>query len=192
MHPGSDLVGVKVAQPITSGCSHHILGAYSGDSSNFHTQDPAQAGAGGGRPRAAPKQPGAAPGVGGQDRRKRLAGGDGQPGAAPRQPGATPGGGGRDRREPEALEAMYPRSFLNTRGVLSECETPEAINMSLDSPESPEEAGAAAMSPSPDTTYEAEEEADMLLNQAETGAVEEPVEVKAESPVYVAQVLSPD
>ena len=95
-------------------------------------------------------------------------------------------------REPEALEAMYPRSFLNTRGVLSEGETPEAINMSLDSPESPEEAGAAAMSPSPDTTYEAEEEADMLLNQAETGAVEEPVEVKAESPVYVAQGLSPD
>ena len=87
---------------------------------------------------------------------------------------------------------MYPRSFLNTRGVLIEDETPEAIKMSSDSPESPEEAGAAAMSPSPDTTYEAEEEADMLLNQAETGAVEEPVEVKAESPVYVAQVLSPD
>ena len=63
--------------------------------------------------------------------------------------------------------------------------------MSLDSPESPEEAGAAARSPSPDTTYKAEEEADMLLNQAETGAVEEPVEVKAESPVYVAQGLSP-
>ena len=163
MHPGSDLVGVKVAQPITSGCDHYILGAYSGDSSNFHTQDPAQAGAGGGRPRAAP----------------------GQPGAAPRA-------GGQDRREPEAQEARNPRSFLNTRGVLSEDETPEAINMSLDSPESPEEAGAAAMSPSPDTTYEAEEEADMLLNQAETGAVEEPVEVKAESPVYVAQVLSPD
>ena len=87
---------------------------------------------------------------------------------------------------------MYPRSFLNTRGVLIEDETPEAINMSSDSPESPEEAGAAAISPSPDTTYEAEEEVDMLLNQAETGAMEEPVEVKAESPVYVAQVLSPD
>ena len=85
---------------------------------------------------------------------------------------------------------MNPRSFPNTRGVLSEDETPEAINMSLDSPESPEEAGAAARSPSPDTTYEPEEEADMLLNEAETGAVEEPVEVKAESPVYVAQGLS--
>ena len=87
---------------------------------------------------------------------------------------------------------MNPRSFLNTRGVLSEDETPEAINMSLDSPESPEEAGAAARSPSPDTIYEPEEEGDMLLNQAETGSVEEPVEVKAEIPVYVAQGLSPD
>ena len=84
LHPGSDLVGVKVAQPVTSGRAHHILGAHSGDSSDFHNQEPAHAGAGGGRPRAAPGQPGAAPGVGGQDRRKRLAGGDGQLGAAPR------------------------------------------------------------------------------------------------------------
>ena len=159
LHPGSDLAGVEAAQAVTSERAHNILGAHGGDSSNVHTQDPAHTGAGGGQPRAAPGQPGAAPGVGGQDRRKRLAGGDGQPGAAPRQPGATPGGGGRDRREPEALEAMYPRSFLNTRGVLIEDETPEAINMSSDSPESPEEAGAAAISPSPDTTYEAEEEA---------------------------------
>ena len=170
LHPGSDLVGVKVAQPVTSGRAHRILGAHSGDSSDFHNQEPAHAGAGGGRPRAAP----------------------GQPGAAPGQPGATPGGGGQDRREPEAQEARNFRSFLNTRGGLSEDETPEAINMSLDSPESPEEAGAAAMSPSPDTIYEPEEEGDMLLNQAETGSVEEPVEVKAESPVYVAQGLSPD
>ena len=32
----------------------------------------------------------------------------------------------------------------------------------------------------------------MFLNQTETRAVEEPVEVKAESPVYVAPGLSPD
>ena len=32
----------------------------------------------------------------------------------------------------------------------------------------------------------------MLLNQAETGAVEEPVEVKAEIPGYIAKGLSPD
>jgi len=81
---------------------------------------------------------------------------------------------------------MNPRSFPNTRGVLSEDETPEAINLSLESPESPEEAGAVGRSPSPDPTYEPEEEANMLLNQAETGAKEEPVEVKEESPVYVA------
>ena len=87
---------------------------------------------------------------------------------------------------------MNPRSFPNTRGVLSEDETPEAINMSLDSPESPEEAGAAARSPSPGPNYEPEGEADMLLDQAEAGAEEMPVEVKAESPVYVAPGSSPD
>ena len=86
---------------------------------------------------------------------------------------------------------MYPRSFLNTRGVLIEEETPEAINMSSDSPESPEEAGAAAISPSPDTTYEAEEEADMLLNQAETGAVEGEKEKQDRSRVHSASTWTP-
>ena len=41
---------------------------------------------------------------------------------------------------------MNPRA--NTREVLSGDKTPEAVNMSLDSLESPEEAGAAARSPS--------------------------------------------
>ena len=64
--------------------------------------------------------------------------------------------------------------------------------MSLDSPESQEEAGAAARSPSPDSTYDPEEEARMLLDQAETEPQEEPTEVKAESPVYVAPGSSPE
>ena len=58
--------------------------------------------------------------------------------------------------------------------------------------ESPKEAGAAARSPSPNPTYDHEEEASMLLDQAETGTLDEPVEVKAESPIYVAPGSSPD
>ena len=69
---------------------------------------------------------------------------------------------------------MNPRAFPNTSGVLSGDETPEAVNMSLDSPESLEEAGAAARSPSPHPTYDSEEEARMLLDQAETEPQEEP------------------
>ena len=87
---------------------------------------------------------------------------------------------------------MNPRAFPNTRGVLSGDETPEAVNMSLDSPESPEEAGAAAGSPSPNPTYNPEEEARMLLDQAETGPLDEPLEVKAESAIYVTPGSSPD
>ena len=74
---------------------------------------------------------------------------------------------------------MNPRSFPNTRGALSK-EEPEAINMSLDSPDSPEEAGANARSPSLDPDYELGEEAEMLLDQAEA------VEVQVDSPDYVA------
>ena len=58
---------------------------------------------------------------------------------------------------------MNPRAFPKTKGVLSGDETPKAVIMSLDSPESPEEAGAAARSPSPNPTYDPEEEARMLL-----------------------------
>ena len=63
---------------------------------------------------------------------------------------------------------MNPRLFPNTSGLLNEDEIPEAINMSLDSPKSPKEAGAAARSPLPNPTYKPEEEADMLLDQAKT------------------------
>ena len=73
---------------------------------------------------------------------------------------------------------MNPKSFSITRGALSE-EEPEAVDMSLDSPDSPEEAGANARSPSPDPDYEPEEEADMLLDQAA-------IEVKMDSPEYIA------
>ena len=52
--------------------------------------------------------------------------------------------------------------------------------MSLDSPDSPEEAGANARSPSPTPDYNPEEEADMLLDQAEA------IEVKGNSPEYSA------
>ena len=54
--------------------------------------------------------------------------------------------------------------------------------MSLDSSESPEEAGAK----------EPGDEADMLLDQAKAEAVAETVEVKAESPAYIAPGSSPD
>ena len=74
---------------------------------------------------------------------------------------------------------MNPRSFPNTRGALSE-EEPEIVDMSLDSPASPEEAGANARSPSPTPDYDPGEEADMLLDQAEAE------EVRDESPDYVA------
>ena len=77
---------------------------------------------------------------------------------------------------------MSPRSFPNTRGALSD-EEPEIVDMSLDSPASPEEAGANARSPSPTPNspdYDPGEEADMLLDQAEAA------EVKAKSPDYVA------
>ena len=74
---------------------------------------------------------------------------------------------------------MNPNSFPNTRGALSEDE-PEAVYMSIDSPDSPEEAGANARSLSPDPNYEPEEEANMLLDQAEA------IEVKMDSPEYIA------
>ena len=74
---------------------------------------------------------------------------------------------------------MNPKSFPNTRGTLSEDE-PEAVDMSIDSPDSPEKARANARSPSPDLDYEPEEEADMLLDQAEA------IEVKMDSPEYIA------
>ena len=63
---------------------------------------------------------------------------------------------------------MNPRLFPNTRGLLNEDETLEAINMSLDSPKYPKEAGATARSPLPNPTYKPEEEADMLIDQAKT------------------------
>ena len=44
---------------------------------------------------------------------------------------------------------MNPKSFPNTRGALSEDE-PEAVDMSIDSPDSPEEVGANVRSLSPD------------------------------------------
>ena len=85
--------------------------------------------------------------------------------------GATLGPGDREKgeREKRPKEEMNPRSFPNTRGALSE-EEPEAVNMSLDSPDSPEEAGANTLSPSPDPDYEPDEEAEMLLDQAEAVA----------------------
>ena len=57
---------------------------------------------------------------------------------------------------------MNPRSFPNTRGALSDDE-PEFVDMSQDSPASPEEAGANAISPSPTLNspdYDPGEEAD--------------------------------
>ena len=63
---------------------------------------------------------------------------------------------------------MNPRLFPNTRGLLNEDETPEAINMSLDSLKSPKEPGAAARSPLPNPTYKPEDEVDMPLDQAKT------------------------
>ena len=76
-------------------------------------------------------------------------------------------------------EKMNPKSFPNTRGALS-AEEPKAVNMSLDSPDSPEEAGANTRSPSPTPDYNPEEEADMLLDQAEA------IEAKVDSPEYIA------
>ena len=77
---------------------------------------------------------------------------------------------------------MNPRSFPNTRSALSD-EEPEIVDMSLDSPASPEEAGANGRSPSPTPDYDPGEEADILLDQAEA------VEVRTESPDYVAPGL---
>ena len=74
---------------------------------------------------------------------------------------------------------MNPRSFPNTREVLSNKE-PEIVDMSLEnSPASPGEAGANARSPSPTPKlpdYEPGEEADMLLDAAEAA------EARARSP----------
>ena len=94
--------------------------------------------------------------------------------------GATLGPGDQEKgeREKRPKEEMNPRSFPNTRGALSE-EEPEAVNMRLDSPDSPEEVEANARSPSPDLDYEPDEEAEMLLDQAEA------VEVKVDRPDYV-------
>ena len=94
--------------------------------------------------------------------------------------GAALGPGSREERQEEAKQEkkpekkMNPKSFPNTRGTLSEDE-PEAVDMSIDSPDSPEEAGANARSPSPEPDYEPEEQADMLLDQAA-------IEVKMDSP----------
>ena len=96
--------------------------------------------------------------------------------AGPRKSGRETGGG---RAGEETRGKMNPKSFPNTRGALSEDE-PEAVDMSIDSPDSPEEAGANARSLSPDPDYEPEEEADMLLDQAEA------IEVKMDSPEYIA------
>ena len=78
---------------------------------------------------------------------------------------------------------MNPRSFPNTRGVLSD-EEPEIVDMSLeDSPASPEEAGANARSPSPTPNlpdYKPGKEMDMLLDAAKAD------ETKEGSPPYVA------
>ena len=74
---------------------------------------------------------------------------------------------------------MNPKSFPNTRGALSEDEL-EAMDMIIDSPDLPEEAGANAWSPLSDQSYEPEEEEDMLLDQAEA------IEVKMDSPEYIA------
>ena len=73
--------------------------------------------------------------------------------------GAALGPGSREERQEEAKQEkkpekkMNPKSFPNTRGTLSEDE-PEAVDMSIDSPDSPEEAGANARSLSPDLDYE--------------------------------------
>ena len=48
---------------------------------------------------------------------------------------------------------MNPKSFPNTRGALSEDEL-EAMDMIIDSPDLPEEAGANAWSPMSDQSYE--------------------------------------
>ena len=61
---------------------------------------------------------------------------------------------------------MNPRSFPNGRTAYGE-EEREAINMSLDSPDSPEEAEANARSPSLDPDYEPNDEAEMILDKAE-------------------------
>ena len=90
-------------------------------------------------------------------------------------------------QEVEAKQRGYePKGFPKHKGELSGDETPGAVDMSLDSPTSLEEAGAGARSPSPDPTYEPEEEARILLDQAAGEPQEESIEVKAESPVYVA------
>ena len=96
------------------------------------------------------------------------------------------------RRSRQSTGSNEPKGIPKHKGVLSGDENPEAVNMSLDSPESQEEAGATARSPLPDPTYDPEEEARMLLDQAKTEPQEEPTEVKAESPVYVAPGSSPE
>ena len=88
-------------------------------------------------------------------------------------------GKGRSRTGKGTVGENDPKSFPNTRGALS-AEEPKAVNMSLDSPDSPEEAGANTRSPSPTPNYNPEEEADMLLDQAEA------IEAKVDSPEYIA------
>ena len=65
---------------------------------------------------------------------------------------------------------MNPRSFPNGRTAYGE-EEREAINMSLDSPDSPEEAEANAKSPSLDPDYEPNGEAEMILDKAEADQI---------------------
>ena len=74
---------------------------------------------------------------------------------------------------------MNSKSFSNTQGALSK-EEPEAVDMSLDSPDSPEEAGENARSPSPTPDYDPEEEGNMLLEQAEA------IDLKVDSPECIA------
>ena len=74
---------------------------------------------------------------------------------------------------------MNPKSFPNTRGALSE-EEPEAMDKTLGTPDSPEEAGENARSPSPTPDYDPEEEGNILLEQAEA------IELKVDSPECIA------
>ena len=102
--------------------------------------------------------------------------GDGESGAAlgpgDREKGEREKRPKETEREKRSKEEMNPKSFPNTRGALSEGE-PEAVDMSLDSPDSPEEAGANARSPSPDPDYEPDDQA-------------KAVEVKVSSLEYIA------
>ena len=104
-----------------------------------------------------------------------------QAAAGDREPGRPLGQGIREKgdREERPEKKMNPRAFPTGRASQG-AEESEVIDMSLDGPDPPEEAGSNARSPSPNPDYDPGGEAEMMLDEAKAD------QIKVDSPEYVA------